>query len=227
MIMKTNLKEWIKPIQDQLLQIIKKLPWGTLLIKVFDLMTSSKPPEPLIGLYEVLEYESTLELKNSSGSRATFSKRQKVRYLQDNIIAYQDQAWGDGQILLGYRCTPGVAVDRYPLGHKTMVLISLREMKSKNSIDEFHIVWGINNGFLQTEEQWETEISHPTRRVKINILFPKSRGPEKITVIESGQQRSSPLPNDSIRRLPDGHWLASWEIVAPRIHERYVLKWTW
>ena len=227
MTMKPYLKEWIKLIQEQLLQIIKKLPWGTLLIKLFEQVTSLKSPEKLQGLYEVLEYESTLELKTRSGSRATFCKRQKVRYLQDNIIAYQDQAWGDGQILLGYRCTPGVAVDRYPLGHKTMVLISLREMKSKNSIDEFHIVWGIHNGFLQTEEQWETEISHPTRRVKINILFPKSRGPEKIKVIESGQQRSSSLPNDNIRRLPDGQWLASWEIATPRIHERYVLKWTW
>jgi len=48
----------------------------------------------LAGMYEVLEYESTLELKDRAGKRATFKKREKVRYLQDNIIAYQDQAWG-------------------------------------------------------------------------------------------------------------------------------------
>jgi len=28
---------------------------------------------------------------------ATFKKREKVRYLQDNVVAYQDQAWGDGE----------------------------------------------------------------------------------------------------------------------------------
>jgi hypothetical protein len=50
------------------------------------------------GLYEVLEYEATLELEDQGGKRATFKKREKVRYLQDNIIAYQDQAWGDGEI---------------------------------------------------------------------------------------------------------------------------------
>ena len=47
-----------------------------------------------------------------------FSKRQRVRYLQNNIIAYQDQAWGDGEMLVNYRCSPGVPVDRYKLGHK-------------------------------------------------------------------------------------------------------------
>ncbi len=42
----------------------------------------------------MLEYESTLELLDRKGEKAIFKKRQKVRYLQDNIIAYQDQAWG-------------------------------------------------------------------------------------------------------------------------------------
>ncbi len=48
------------------------------------------------GMYEVLDYESALELLDVHGRRARFSKREKVRYLQNNIIAYQDQTGGDG-----------------------------------------------------------------------------------------------------------------------------------
>src|SRR5688572_14872559 len=55
------------------------------------------------GLYEVLEYEGTLELLDKRGVRAQFRKREKVRYLQNSTIAYQDQAWGDGKILLNYK----------------------------------------------------------------------------------------------------------------------------
>jgi hypothetical protein len=77
------------------------------------------------GMYEVLEYEATLELEDPEGKRATFKKREKVRYLQDNIIAYQDQAWGDGEILVDYRCSPGTAVDRYRSGYKTKVVAAL------------------------------------------------------------------------------------------------------
>jgi hypothetical protein len=64
-------------------------------------------------MYEVLRYEAKLGLKDRGGKRATFKKQEKVRYLQDNVIAYRDQAWGDGEILINYRCIPGTPVDRY------------------------------------------------------------------------------------------------------------------
>ena len=67
-----------------------------------------------------------LELLDASGKKAHFTKRKKVRYLQDDIIAYQDHAWGDGKILQNYQCSPGKAVDQYRAGFKTFVLISLQ-----------------------------------------------------------------------------------------------------
>jgi hypothetical protein len=70
------------------------------------------------GMYEVLAYEAELTLLDEKGSKARLTKRQQVRFLQDNIIAYQDQAWGDGNIFVEYRCTPGVEVDRYRDGHR-------------------------------------------------------------------------------------------------------------
>jgi len=42
------------------------------------------------GLYEVLDYEATLELKDKRGKRACVRKYEKVRYLQNNIISFQD-----------------------------------------------------------------------------------------------------------------------------------------
>lgn len=34
------------------------------------------------------------------------------------------QAWADGEILVNYRCTPGVAVDRYRPGGDVEVVLS-------------------------------------------------------------------------------------------------------
>jgi hypothetical protein len=53
-------------------------------------------------MYEVFDYESTLELRGGGGKRATFRKREKVCYLQDNVIACLDQAWEDGEIPTNY-----------------------------------------------------------------------------------------------------------------------------
>ncbi len=100
------------------------------------------------GTYEVLEYEIRLELKDPDGKKALVSKQETVKYLQNNIIAFQDQAWGDGKILQNYKCTPGVPVDKYRSGYKTHILISLRDIKNRGDIDEFNIRWGISSGFL-------------------------------------------------------------------------------
>lgn len=68
--------------------IITSVPWSDIFASVW---SNFKPLLTMIsqqGMYEVLEYESTLELKDAQGRRATFKKREKVRYLQNNIIAY-------------------------------------------------------------------------------------------------------------------------------------------
>ena len=179
------------------------------------------------GIYEVINFESTLELKDKRGEEAVYRKREKVRYLQDHIIAYQDQAWGDGKILIDYRCTPGTPVDFYRAGFKTLILISLREVKNKGNIDEFNIEWGIHRGFLLPTGFWATEISHRTKKVKVQIIFPKSRPPMRTSLVEKNRQRTRVLSKESYIRLPDGRWKVAWEKKNPRLYEQYILNWEW
>lgn len=42
------------------------------------------------GIYEILEYDCILELVDPKGELALLKKRQRVRFLQDNVIAFQD-----------------------------------------------------------------------------------------------------------------------------------------
>lgn len=179
------------------------------------------------GTYEVLDYESILELKDQDGKNAVVKKCEKVRYLQDNIITYQDQAWGDGKILEDYRCTPGVPVDRYRLGYKTHILISLRAVKNKGDVDDFNIEWGIKEGFLLKTGFWATQISHRTRRMTIKVIFPKKRPPRGISIVEQNSQRIHFLGETATVQLPDGRWLVTWEKYQPRLYEPYILKWEW
>jgi hypothetical protein len=204
-----------------------KLPWDVIIEQGSKLANLIWLQLQKRGLYEVLEYESTLELLDTTGKLACFSKRQQVRYLQNNIIAYQDQAWGDGEILVNYRCSPGEPVDRYRLGHKTLILISLREIKQRGDIDEFNIQWEMKNGFRQSQESWETEISHTTRKARIHVIFPPDRPPTRAIFIEASRHLGKLAMNDNRRQLPDGRWQVTWEIDRPRLNERYILKWTW
>ena len=74
--------------------------------------------------------------------------QKKIKYLQNNIITYPDYAWGDGDILIDYKCSLGVPVNQYRSGYKTYILLSLREVKNKGDTDVYNIQWRIKNGFL-------------------------------------------------------------------------------
>ncbi len=179
------------------------------------------------GIYEVLEYECQLELKDRGGKIATIKKREKVQYQQNFITTYQDQAWGDSEILLDYRCSPGVPVDEYRLGHKTYKIISLREFRNKGDIDEFNIEWNMRNGFLLETGFWGTAINHRTRKVTVRIVFPKARPPLHVSITESNLQRTKSLSGEALQKLPDGRSMVVWENTRPRLYENYVLSWEW
>lgn len=87
-------------ILEQLIGVALSLPWLEIVSELWKVIRALSRGLADEGMYEVLSYESTLEIKGTNGKRAEFRKRQRVKYLQNNIIAYQDQAWGDGDILL-------------------------------------------------------------------------------------------------------------------------------
>jgi hypothetical protein len=82
----------------------------TILDFLFDIFQQLPYVRSLPGMYEVLDYHTELELLDVKGKKAVFRKVQKVRFLQNNIIAYYDKAWGDGDIFVDYKCSPGVGV---------------------------------------------------------------------------------------------------------------------
>ena len=205
-------------ISDQLIALILALPWIDILAETYKLLRSLWRGLADEGIYEVLEHESILELLDRQGKRARFEKRQKVRYLQNNIIAYQDHGWSDGESLLDYQCSPGVIVDQYRPGQKTYILISLRESKQRGDQDEFHIRWNLNDAFRRSQEQWETEVSHRTRQLLVRLIFPKTRPPVRTSRAACPRSWWRLLDDSAMQRLPDGRWQVDLQTERPRLH---------
>lgn len=179
------------------------------------------------GMYEVLDYESTLELLDKEGKKANYRKRLKIRYFQDDNIAFQDYAWGDGEILLNYHTSYGLPVDQYKSGYKTYILLSLRGVRNRGDIDEFNISWNIRDGFLRPDGYWSTGVSHRMRKLKTTIIFPKSRLPSRLTLEENNRRKTHSLGTEFQKRLADGRMEVSWETNQPHLYEVYVLRWDW
>jgi len=179
------------------------------------------------GQLEVIEYDSTLELTDPRGETAVFKKRLRVKFIQDYVIAFQDFAWGDGDVLAAYHCTPGVEVDRYQEGNRWNVLISLREMKHSGDIEDFYIERQVKNGFTKSEEWCQVEMQHPTHWLKLSVIFPPERHCRRAVLIERNRNRSTPLDARSFTNLSDGRQLLTWETNKPRRFETYTLQWGW
>lgn len=178
------------------------------------------------GMYEIVEYDATLELLDSRGELAQFSKRQRVRFLQDNIIAYQDYVWGTGRIS-DYLCSRGHVADQYEEGDRWHILLSLRETKNKGDVEEFHIQYTIQDGFGQDEEWWQVEIRNPTRRLKIAIVFPPERRCTRALLLQRSRQRSTRLDASHFSDLPDGRQILAWETEKIGGFDLYTIRWWW
>jgi hypothetical protein len=182
------------------------------------------------GLYEILEYDSTLELLDPQGQTAIVKKRQQVKFNQDHIIAFQDYAWGDGDCLADYKCSPGVVVDRYQEGgDRWNLLISLRETKSRGDIEDFRIVRTVKQSFTKDDEWWQVEIRHPTKRLKMTVIFPRERRCQRAVLLQRSRHRATVLGPEHFSDLPepDGRQMLVWETKNIRWFEIYTLKWRW
>lgn len=178
-------------------------------------------------MYEILDYESTLELCDTEGAVALFQKRQRVKFLQNNIIAFEDYVWGDGEVMAEYRCAPGVVADRYQEGDRWNILISLRETKHKGDVTEFHIERLERASFTKADEWQQTEIRRPTHRLQMNIIFPQARRCQRATLTRRRHNRVLVLGPEHFHDLPDGRQLLTWETTRVYLYDIFTLRWHW
>lgn len=220
----------ISPLQTWLRKLTACLfsNWGLLVVDLIHyLATIMKLNVGHTGMYEILDYDANLELLDHKGKRAIFKRRQQVKFLQDNVIAFQDYAWGDGDILVDYSCRPGTAVDRYREGNQWNILISLRETKSLGDVIDFYTERVIKNGFTNEEEWWQVKIRHQTKQFKLVVIFPPNRPCRRAILFQEGQNRTTVLDGNHLVHLPDGRQQLVWETNKLKRGDTYTFKWKW
>ncbi|MBA3868768.1 MAG: hypothetical protein H0X30_06415 [Anaerolineae bacterium] len=179
------------------------------------------------GTYKVEDHQIVLDLTTANGRTAIYTKRQQVTFLQDNVFAIQDQAWGDGDIFANYTCNPGVAVDRYKEGYRWKILISLRRTYNRNETEQFNIERTVTEGFTTPIGNFQTQIDHPTQDLTMSVIFPESRHPTGVTFIEQNAKRTHLFGNEDVIPLSRGRMQYQWHIHKPHLYESYILRWEW
>jgi len=228
-----NLPTSLGALQDQLAPALQGVSQVdpvevlTKLLDMWDVISRLWDKVRYRGMYEILDYGSTLDLVDRQGQEAVLTRKEVIRFLQDNVVALHDHAWGDGELFAAYHCQPGVPVDIYEDGSKYNVLISLRETKNKGDVLELWIERVIKGGFLEEQEWFETEIDHWMNQMRVSIIFPKGRPCRRATLSRRSTAQTILLPQDDFALLPDGRQKLTWETNHPKLHDCYTIKWVW
>ncbi|MFW6116385.1 MAG: hypothetical protein ACOC6F_01540 [bacterium] len=218
--------KWLRPALDSLLQQ-DPVQLITKLLRGWDALSRLWDKVHYHGMYEILDYDSTLEILDSKGKKAVLTRREVIRFLQNNVVAIHDHAWGDGDIFADYRCQPGVPVDFYEDGSKHNILISLRETKDRGDVIDLWVERVINNGLIKDHEWLETEIDHWMKHLTLSIIFPRDRPCRRATLSRRSTGKTIELPQKHFALMPDGRHKLTWETNSPKLHDRYTIKWTW
>jgi hypothetical protein len=218
---------------DRLFSALQHLTTGKLvlilrnLLDLWELAHQVRSKIGYHGMYEILSYDATLEILDPRGEKARLTRHEVIRFLQDNVVAIHDHAWGDGELFAQYHCQPGAPVDFYRDGSKHNVLISLRGSKNRGDVIDLWIERVIRQGFLERDEWLETEIDHWMEYLKLSIIFPQERPCRRATLTQRSSSETVALEGRHFSILSDGRQKLTWETNHPKLHDLYTIKWRW
>lgn len=172
--------------------------------------------------YEVLDYQSVLTLQNAEGTRATFARRQDIRFLHDGVTAILDHAWGDGILATDYANDAGRLEGSYNDVGRHHLVVALRRRMGRGESLSFRVRRETMVGFTEGEEWLETTVDHPVARLSPSIVFPKDR-PCRRAVLQAGR-RLVPL---TVARRRSGQTVVRVEILQPWANFPYTIRWSW
>ena len=200
--------------------LVSKPVYG--LVASSDRLRSLLLPESVLEHpYEVLDYDGVLTLHDHKGLKATFKRRERVRFLQDGVGGMLEHLWGDG-ITVGFSNNAGMIGDTIRDAKARHLIVELKRSMAKGEELEFAVKRINMVGFTKSREWLETVVDHPISKLTRSVVFPSSRPCQEATLSWGGQAIALP-----IETLPDGRTLVRFRIARPQMNTSYLLNWSW
>lgn len=175
--------------------------------------------------YEVLSYDAAVEVMDSSGHEATYSRRERIRMLRDGVSTIDDYGWGSGIAFAGHEISPGKLVKRQIVGSRLRSTVRFPQRYRKGEELTFSVERVIKNGFISPSECWlEADLYHTVRKVSLKVILPGARPVRTARVIRPGIPGSRRL---RVKVLPDGRQRVAFNDRNPAPGRRYTLVWDW
>ena len=175
--------------------------------------------------YEVLNYEAVVEVLDTEGHEAAYTRHERVRFLQDDVLILDDYGWGNGIAFAAHEVYPGEFVKREMTGSRLRSTVRLPQPYNEGDEMTLSVERMIKNGFVSPSECWlEAELYHEVRHVLLKVILPAGRPVRAARLVFPGLAGSETL---DVVPLPDGRQSISYEDGDPVQGRRYTVLWHW
>lgn len=174
------------------------------------------------GPYEVQSFEATLFLHDRDGRKATYRKRERVRFTRGNVRLLSQRTWGTGRQFAGHRVTYGRILCHRRVGAEERHSIELAQPGQRGELRTLSSTRVIRGGFTSAPDRWlETDVDHRTRRLSMQVVFPPGLRPRgaRMSSLHGGTR------NLRARPLVHGGSTLSFLVKNPPLGERYTISW--
>ncbi len=176
------------------------------------------------GLYEVVNYKAILELKDTDGHKAVYTKMERVRFLTDNVSTIYDYSWSDGQSFANHSVYPGRIIDRQSIGSRYKTMIALPTPKNKGDYLTLRVRRLVRDGLADKQCWLEAEVCHRTELMTLMVVLPRERSVNKAYLMAQQSQTVVPV-RVTIDR--EGRQKLRHVVRSPKVGDRYTLQWHW
>ena len=171
-----------------------------------------------IFAYETIKFSGRLEILDRERRAARFVRRQRVRFLEDDVGVFMDRVWGEGVLFAGY-AAPGLRMLE-PIRTLKGYVVPLRLPRLFRKGDVFDIVTErrIIGAFYHPLAYWDTAMSAPTELVSIEVAAPAGTPIKRPEIV-------APARGDMDARQRQRS--LEFRVARPALDVPYKLAWSW
>lgn len=167
--------------------------------------------------YETIKFAGRLEFLERRGV-AIFSRRQRIRFLEDGVSTFFDLAWGDGILFANYTAGRLRILDAIPTRKGYVVALALPRLFRKGETLDIELRRRIVGCFLDEQVYWDSALRVPTDLLTLDIVPPRGRRIRQAEIVAPPEGDVEASESRARLRL---------RVRRPALHTPYKLAWSW
>ncbi|HEV3318408.1 MAG TPA: hypothetical protein VG053_01580 [Solirubrobacteraceae bacterium] len=186
--------------------------------------------------WQVLDEQLVWDVSAPDGSYAQATTTKELQFMQDEVLSVYEYRYNPSGTVLRHECKGGARgepMTDLPIiqrdfpgpGSRIYRIISLQRVWRRGEIMTFESERELGDSFLSADERVSKEISVPTARVSMRVIWPPGRELKGLW-LERGE--GPPLNVlGRLKRAPGARISYDEVIQDPKVGERIIVRWNW